>query len=83
MPVSHCQRLSHRPSNLENLSQRHRPLAKQFGQSFPFQELHHEIISSILRADVIEMTDIGVVQGRNGSGLTFHALLQFRRGRKM
>ena len=70
-------------SNLVDLGQRQRLRPQAVGQSFPLQKLHHQVIDAILRPDIVEMADIGVVHGRNGSGLTFHALFQFRRRRKM
>ena len=50
---------------------------------FTLQKLHHQIIGSILRTDVIEMANVRMVQGGNGPGLALHALFQLRRRRKM
>jgi hypothetical protein len=59
------------------------PAAPLFGQGLTLQKLHHQIIGAILRADVIEMADVGMVQRRDGASLAFHALFQLRRRRKM
>src|ERR1700686_3983522 len=77
------QRLGDSDANLENFVQRHRTLTKARGESFAFEELHDQVIGAILRADVIEMTNVRMVQRGNGPGLALHALLEFRRRRKM
>ena len=77
------QRLGHGDPNFENFVQRHRALAQSFRQSFAFQKLHHQVIGAILRSDVVELADMRMVQRRNRSAFALHALLQFRRGRKV
>src|SRR6202140_2413388 len=59
------------------------PLRNLSARVSPSQKLHHQIVGSILRADVIEMTDVRVVQRGNGPRLALHALFQFWRRRKM
>ena len=83
LPVRDCQRLGDSDANLENFVQRHRTSTKAFGKSLTFEELHHQVIGAILRADVIEMANVRMVQRGNGPGLALHALLEFRRRRKM
>src|ERR1700686_1418079 len=77
------QRLGDSDANLENFVQRHRTLTKALGESLTFEELHDQVVDAIVRADVIEMTNVRMVQRGNGPGLALHALLEFRRRRKM
>ena len=44
-------------------------------QRFPVQQLHHQIGLPFLLADVVDGTDIGVVQGGDGPGLAEKALM--------
>ena len=81
--VSHSQRFGYGDPNLVNLGQRNSAFAKSLGQSFPFQKLHDQIISAILRADVIKLADVGMVQRRDRPALALHSLLEFRRRRKV
>jgi hypothetical protein len=46
-------------------------------------EIPSPVIGAVLRADVIEMADVRMVQRRNGPGPALHALFQFRRRRKI
>ncbi len=83
LPVRDRQRLGDRDPNPEDFIQRHRTFTKPFGERLPFEELHNQVIGAILRADVIEMTNVRMIQRGNGLGLALHALFQFRRRRKM
>ncbi len=69
------QRFGYGDSDLENFVQRHRAFAQAFRQSFAFEKLHHQVIGAILRSDVVEMADVGMVQRRNGAAFALHALL--------
>jgi hypothetical protein len=77
--VRYRQRFRDINPNLENLGQRQPTIAEFFGESFPFQKLHHQKIGAVLRADVVKLADMRMVQRRDGSRLALHALLQFRR----
>jgi hypothetical protein len=47
------------------------------------QELHHLKFGAIMRADVTEMTDVRMIQRRNGSRLALEALHELGTIRKM
>ncbi len=83
MAVRDRQRLGHGNPDLDDFVQRHRTFTQSFRESFTFQELHHQVIGAVLRADVIEMADVRMVQRGNGPRLALHTLLQFRRRGKM
>jgi hypothetical protein len=53
------------------------------GRLLSFEKFHHEITGAILRSNVVELVNVRMIQGRDGPGLAFHALLQLRRRRKM
>ncbi len=72
--VRERQRFGHSNPDFEDFIQRHRTFAKPFGQSLTFEELHHHVIGAVLRADVIEMADVRMVQRGNGPRLALHAL---------
>src|SRR6266849_5210695 len=59
------------------------PLRNLSARVLTLQKLHHHVVGSILRADVIKMTNVRMVQRGNGLGLALHALFQLRRRRKM
>ena len=77
------QRLGDCDPDFTNLVQRHRTFAQPLGQSFSFEKLHHQIVGAILRANVVELADVRMVQRRNRPRLALHALFQLRRRRKM
>ena len=81
--MRHGKRLRNGDCNLEDLVKWHCAFAQSFRQGLPFQKLHHQIIGSVLRPNIVEMADVRVVQRRNRSGLALHALLQFGRRGKM
>ena len=49
--------------------------SQPLGQRLPFQELHDEIIGSVLRANVVELADMGMIQGGDGACFTVETLL--------
>ena len=83
LTVRNRQRLSHSNPNLVDFVERQRALFQSLSQGLAFQKLHHQIVGAILRADVVELADVGMIQRGNGPGLALHALFQFRRRRKM
>ncbi len=52
----------------------HGPVADQVLERDAVEELHHEEMTAAFLADVIDGTDIGMVQGRSGLGLAAEAL---------
>lgn len=83
LPVRHRQRFGHRDPDLKNLAQPQCTSTQALGQSFPFEKLHHQIICAILRADVVEMADMGMIQRGDSQSFALHPLIQFGRRRKM
>jgi hypothetical protein len=83
LAVRHCKRFSDGNPNLQSFVQRQSALTKALRQSFSFEKFHHEITGAVLRSNVVELANVRMIQGRDGPGLAFHALLQLRRRRKM
>ena len=50
------------------------------GERLAFQVLHHQEVGALLRPDVIEMADVGMIQAGDGPRLALEALLQIRVG---
>src|SRR5215469_14746612 len=69
--------------DLRYLMEEQCPLTHSLGESLTFQELHDQIIGAVLRANVVEMTNVRMIQGRQGSGLAFEPLLQLGGRRKV
>ena len=81
--VCHGQRFGDGDPDLQNFVQRQRSSTEALRESFPFQKLHHQIVIAVLRTDVVKVADMRMVERGNGPSFAFHALLQFRRRRKM
>src|SRR3984893_11975593 len=81
--MRYLQRLRDFHSHLEQLIERHRTFMQPLGQRLSTQVLHHQEISSILRTDVIEMTDVSMVQGGNGAPFTLEVPFELGIVRKM
>src|ERR1700716_3433097 len=62
----------------ENLLQRQWALTQPGGQRLAFQVLHYQVAHAILRTDVIQRADVGMLQGRNGFGLALESFLRLR-----
>ncbi len=73
----------HGNADFVDFVQRHRSFAQSLRQSFTLQKLHHQVIGAILRTNVIQLADMRMIQRRNRSAFTIHALLQFRRRREV
>ena len=58
----------------QDLIQRQRPTPQTLGQRLAFQQLHHEIAHAILRAHVMQLANVRMIQRRDGARLTFEAL---------
>ena len=58
-------------------------LAEPLRDRLSFEQLHDQVVGSVLRTNVIELANVGMVQGRDRTRLPLQPLLQFRRRRKM
>jgi len=67
----------------ESFAERKRSLGKPLGKRFPIDVLHHEVVDTVLLADVEQSTDVRVVQLRDRFGLTPEALFSFEIPGKM
>ena len=65
--------------DLENLAERHGTFTNTLGQGLAFEKLHDEVVGAGVRADVVEMADVGMIERGDGAGLALHALLEFGR----
>ncbi len=61
----------------QNLRDRHRPFSKPIGQGLALQTLHHQVVHTVLMADVVERANIGMVQRRDGSRFALETLPGF------
>jgi hypothetical protein len=57
---------------------RQRPPLETLGQGLPLEVLHDQVVGPGLVADVVEGTDVGVGEGRDGPRLALEALAQLR-----
>jgi hypothetical protein len=48
------------------------------GERFAFDELHHQMIETVLMPNVVKRADVRMVETRHCSGFTFESLPQFR-----
>jgi hypothetical protein len=67
-------------ADFEDFSEGQGAFADAVGEGFAFEVLHDQVVGAVLRADVVELADIGMIQGGEGAGFAFEALLQFGRG---
>jgi integrase len=75
--------LANLDSDFEALLKRKRATAQAVGESFAFEKFHDQKTGSVLRADVVELANVRMIQRENCAGLTLEALPGFRIGRKM
>jgi len=68
---------------LQHLLGRQWPFPEAVPQSLPFQKLHDDEVDSVLTPHIVEMTNVGMTQARNGSRFAFEALLGSRVVREM
>ena len=68
------QGLGYFAAHFQRFVQRQRALAQSLGDRLAFEELHHQVIGSVLRTDVIKLANVGMVQRRNGARLALHPL---------
>ena len=78
--VSFFQRLAHLHAALQSLLERQWAFFQSGFECLSLHVLHHQIGGSILVADVVQGTDVCVIQRRDDAGLTLKALLGLRIG---
>src|SRR5260370_22100326 len=73
--VRFVQRVSNLAAELENLVERKRALFKTFRKSLALEALHDEVVHPVLMADVVQHTNVPMIQAGNRFGFSFEALL--------
>ena len=58
----------------QHLIQRQRAFLQMLRQGFTFDVLHHEIVGSVLMANIVENADVRMIQTGNGSRFALEAL---------
>src|SRR5712691_3926853 len=74
LSVRLIQRVRYLDAETQDLLCRKRASSEAVGQGFPFQELHDEVIRSVLMADVVEGADVRVRDARDHSRLAVETL---------
>ena len=62
-----AQRVGDLDGVLQRLRKRNRTFAQPLGQRLAFEELHHEEVHALVRADVVYRADVGMVERGDGS----------------
>ena len=75
--VRFVQGVGHFNRILQSLLQRQRALLQPVRECFPFQIFHHQIIGSVLTADVKQRADVRMIQTGDGLRFALKALAQF------
>ena len=70
-------------SNLQQLRERQRAPAQALGKRLPVEELHDQEVGTLLRAHIVEMADLRMIQRGNGTSFALETLLEFGIGGKM
>ncbi len=70
-------------SILQDLVEGQRSLFEPLCQRLPFHALHHKIVDAILTADVMQHTNVRMIQAGNGLSFAFEALLSNGIGGKL
>src|SRR5262249_16841477 len=60
----------------KNLISRQRAFLKTIRQRGAFDEFHYQVVNAVLVTDVIEGTDVRMIQARHRSSLTFESLME-------
>src|SRR5579872_657210 len=63
-------------SNFQQLSERQCAPAQALGERLAVEELHDEEVGTVLRADVVEMANVRMIQRGNGAGFALKTLLK-------
>ena len=66
--------------DVERLRQRQRPFQQPVRERLPGQVLHDEVGRTVMRPDVVERADVGVIQGGDRAGLALEACTAVRIG---
>ena len=64
-------------SNFQQLRQWQSAPAQALGKRLAVEELHDQEVGTVLRADVVEMADVRMIQRGNGAGFALETLLKF------
>ncbi len=75
--VSFRQGVSDFDGDLEEIVERQRPSLQAMEKRFAFEEFHDQEVDAGLRADVIEMADIGMRNRGESAGFAFKAAFEF------
>ena len=75
--------IRHFHADFQHFIQRQRTFSQPLRDRLPFEQLHHQVVDSILRADVVEVANVGMIQGGDSPGLTLQPLPQLRGRGKM
>src|SRR5438477_6931480 len=68
--MRHIQRIGNLSSKVEQLIERDGLSLDTVLQCGPFQVLHHDVVTPVIFANVVNSADVGVVQSRRCPGLT-------------
>ena len=77
-PVGSIQRVGDFESAAHQFTERKRTPGQAVSQSFALQMLQNEVIHAVLRANVVKLADVGVIERGNGTGFTLKAFARFQ-----
>ena len=69
--------------DLQNLIERQLAFAEAIGERLALEIFHDQEVHAVLRTDVVQRADVGMIQGRDRACLALHALFQFGVGGQM
>ena len=64
-------------ADTSELLERKRAFFQTIGESFTLEIFHDDVANAVLFADVVELADVGMIQGRDGAGFAFEACVRF------
>ena len=64
-------------ANAEEQIEREGRFLEAVGESFALEMFHDEVADAVLLANVVEMADIGMIEGRDGAGFAFETFASF------
>jgi hypothetical protein len=73
------QRVGDFHAELQHLLERQRPFLQTRRECFAFQVLHDEVLGPILRAHIMQRTNVGMIQRGDRTGFAFETLPRFGR----
>jgi hypothetical protein len=83
MPVGLVERAGNLDGRRERLVQWKRALLQARGDGFALQILHHQIIDTVLLANVVQWANVWMAQARNGLRLALEPLARLRVDREV